>query len=73
MKAVMDCLGMWNHFSLPVMIFSPITCQKLLTVLSNPAKNACIRVKLAVVVDAGECLVKTTYKLKGDGPLAVYA
>ena len=40
--------------------FAPATRQKLLAILTDPAKNACLRIELAAVVDAGECLVKTT-------------
>lgn len=52
---------------------APAICSKLLAILSDPAKNAHLRVQLAAVVDRGECLVKTTYKLEGDGPLALCA
>lgn len=44
--------------------FAPATCQKLLAILSDPTKNACLGRELAAVIDAGECLVKTIYKLR---------
>lgn len=52
---------------------SPATCSKLLAVVSDPTKNALLKVELAAVVDGGESLVKATYKLEGDGPLALSA
>ena len=73
MKAVMELFGDIEPFVSTHDDFSPATRQKLLTILSDPAKNACLRIELAAVVDAGECLVKTTYKLEGDGPLALQA
>ena len=32
-----------------------------------------LKLELAVVVDAGECFMKITYMLEGDGPLAFHA
>lgn len=48
---------------------SPATSQKLLNMLHTPAVKAPLQAELAVVVDAGEALVKATYNLEGDGPL----
>lgn len=52
---------------------SPATCSKLLGIVSDPAKNAFIKIEVASVMDGGECLVKVTYKLEGDGLLALRA
>ena len=49
---------------------APATMTKLVSVLSN--KKDKLMVDLAAVIDAGEPLVKTTYNLKGDGPLALH-
>ena len=43
--------------------FAPATCQKFIAILSDPTKNARLGRELAAVIDAGECLVKTIYKL----------
>lgn len=55
---------------LRVQDLSPANCSKLLAIVSDLTKNPLLKVELAAVVDGGECLVKATYKLEGDGPLA---
>ena len=73
MKAVMIQFGDTEPFLRAQNDLSPATCSKLLGIVSDPAKNACLKAELAAVVDGGECLVKITYKLEGNGPLALYA
>ncbi len=39
--------------------------------MNDSSKKALLMVEMAVVVDAGEPVVKATYRLEGDGPLAL--
>jgi len=48
---------------------APTTRAKLLEILYDTRKKAFLQMELAAVVDAGEPFVKSTYTLKGDGPL----
>ena len=48
---------------------SPKSCEKLQLLLLTNSNN--LQIELAAVVDAGEPFVKATYKLEGDGPLAL--
>lgn len=48
---------------------APATMTKLISVITT--KKDMLMVELAAVIDAGEPLVKTTYDLEGDGPLAL--
>ena len=48
---------------------SPTTREKLLQMLSDRQRSACLWKDLAAVVDMGEYFVKATYRLEGDGPL----
>ena len=52
---------------------SPATCSHLLEIVQNTQKYHLLRVELAAVVDAGETIVKATYRLEGDGPLVFQA
>ena len=52
---------------------APSTRSKLLGIVSDPIKNACLKIELAAVVDGGEGLVRATYNLEGDGALAFCA
>ena len=47
----------------------PATMTKLVSVLST--KKDKLMVELAAVIGAGESLVKSTYNLEGDWPLAL--
>ena len=51
--------------------FSPAMKTKLLAILSDATNKALLMVEMAAVVDAGEPLVKATYRLEGDGPLSL--
>ena len=73
MKAVMVQFGDIETFLRAQDDLAPATCSKLLGIISDLAKNACLKTELAAVVDGGECLVQATYKLEGDGPLAFCA
>ncbi len=48
------------------------TRKTLLDQLGNSNTKALIQIELAAIVDAGEPLVKATYKLEGDGPLGFH-
>jgi hypothetical protein len=48
---------------------APKSLDKLLQLLLHSSKE--LMVEFAVTVDAGEPFVKATYKLEGDGPLAI--
>ena len=50
---------------------SPVTRGKLLALFSNLTKKATLQVELAAIVDFGEPFVKATYRLEGNGPLAL--
>ena len=50
---------------------SPATRSKLLQILHNPQELTSLKVELTVVVDVGVHFVKATYKLEGDGLLAL--
>ena len=48
---------------------APATMRKLVALLTD--KKDMLMMELAAVIDVGEPLVKTTYDLEGDGPLAL--
>ena len=52
-------------------IGSPATLSKLIGVFSDQSKNTYLQIELASVVDYGRHFVTATYKLEGDGPLAL--
>lgn len=51
--------------------FASALRPKLLAVLEDPQQNRLLQLELAATVDAGEPFVKATYRLEGDGPLAL--
>ncbi len=51
----------------------PPSRLKLLEILDHDPDKRKLCMELAVVVDAGEPIVKATYRLEGDGPLALTA
>ena len=51
----------------------PPTKLKLLSILDDLPQNRKLHMELAITVDAGEPFVKSTYRLEGDGPLALIA
>ena len=50
---------------------SPASKLKLHQLFSDPNKKIQLQIELAIAVDSGEPLVKATYNLEGDGPLAL--
>ena len=73
MKAVMVMFGDIEKFLTLHNDIAPATTRKLLEIMSNANSRSLLQLELASVVDAGESLVKATYKLEGDGPLAFHA
>lgn len=71
MKAVLVMFGDVQQFLSTHEDIAPATHSKLLAILSDPTKRGLLQLELAAVVDAGEPLVKTTYKLEGDGSLVL--
>ena len=51
----------------------PATIGKLREIANDFIKSVQLKVELAVLVDVGELFVQGTYKLEGDGPLALCA
>ena len=49
----------------------PATRPKLLQIMTDPQSSFLLKIELAAVVDFGEQFVKATYRLEGDGPIAV--
>ena len=54
-------------------LVSPATCSHLLEIVQSTQQYHLLRVELAAVVDAGEMIAKSTYRLEGDGPLVFQA
>ena len=52
---------------------SPATCSHLLEIVQSTQQYHLLRVELAAVIDAGQTIVKATYRLEGDGPLIFHA
>ncbi len=72
MHQVMQFFGDIEPFLTVNADLSPATRAKLLNYLSDASKNMLLQVELAAIIDWGEPFVKATYKLEGDGPLALY-
>lgn len=70
MKQLMDLFGDVEPFLKDVSV-SPVTVEKLLSVLRSPNDKKLLQVELAATVDAGMPFVKATYNLEGDGPLVL--
>ena len=51
--------------------FSGNTRSKLLEYFATPQMRHSLKVELAAVIDAGKPFVQATYKLEGDGPIAI--
>lgn len=68
LKQVLDLFGDVLPF---LEDFPPATCAKLLDMLNDPRQKPYLMVELAVTIITGLPLVKTTYALEGDGPLAL--
>ncbi len=70
-KQAMDLFGDVKAFLACDEEFSAATRTKLLFIMNDATKKALLMVEMAAVVDAGEPVVKATYRLEGDGPLAL--
>ena len=51
---------------------APTTHNKLIGFMSDTTKRQTLKLEMSVIVDAGALLVKATYRLEGDGPLALH-
>ena len=71
MKQLLELYGDVEAFLRTHEDLAPATRTKLLRYLDVPQKKSCIELELAVTVDAGLPFVQATYKLEGDGPLAL--
>ena len=49
--------------------YSPSTTKKLTQFITDTQKSICLQLELAVVIDAGEVFVKSSYALEGDEAL----
>ena len=47
------------------------TWRKMLDILHDQQKQALLQIELAATIDGGLPLVQTTYRVEGDGPLAL--
>ena len=70
MKQLLELFGDVEAF-LTMHDQAPATRHKLLQFLQDPQKKAFLEVELAIIVDAGMPFVQATYKLEGDGHLAL--
>ena len=71
MKQLLELYGDLETFLRRHDNLAPATRNKLLQHLDDPTKKALLQFELAVIVDAGMPFVQATYKLEGDGPLAL--
>ena len=64
---------LFDHVSpfLQALECSPTVQASLLHVMNSPDDLRCLRMQLAVTVDAGKLFVKKTYLLEGDGEMVV--
>ena len=70
-KQAMELFGDILPFLTSSEEFATTIRRKLLAILNDTTKKALLHVEMAAVVDAGEPLVKATYRLDGDGPIAL--
>ena len=66
----MDMFGNIHPF-LEEASVSPVTVNKLLSILQDLREKKLLQVKIAVTIDAGMPFVRATYNLDRDGPLAL--
>ncbi len=71
MKQLLELYGDLESFIRRHDDLGPATRKKLLQYLDDPSKKGFLQLELAVIVDAGMPFVQATYKLEGDGPLAL--
>ena len=68
---LMDLFGDLRPFLEATEDVGLVTCAKMRAILDDPLKSALLRLELAVTIDAGRPFVQATYRLEGDGPLAL--
>lgn len=68
-RQVLELFGDVPNFVSSSTDVAPKSKEKLMALLRSSPKE--LLVELAVTIDAGEPFVKATYKLEGDGPLAL--
>ena len=72
MKQLMDLFGDVLNQPFPEEVsVSPVSVEKLLSILRSPHEKKLCQVELAATIDAGMPFVKATYNLEGDGPLVL--
>ena len=71
MKQLLDLFGDIKPFLKSNTDISPATRAKLLSMLSDQQQKPHLMVELAVTIDAAMPFSRATYKLEGDGPLAL--
>lgn len=71
MKQLLELYGDVEAFLRTYEDLAPATRTKLLRYLDVPQNKSCIELELAATVEAGLPFVQATYKLEGDGPLAL--
>ena len=71
MNQILELFGDIEPFLRNTEEFSGITRAKLLEYFATSQIKNSLKVELAAVIDAGKPFVQATYKLEGDGPVAV--
>ena len=71
MKQLLEQYGDISLFLSSDEDFASVLKPKLLAVLEDPQQSKLLQLELAATIDAGEPFVKATYRLEGDGPLAL--
>ena len=68
---LLELFGDVGPFLMEYEDIGPRTRTRMLSILQDPSRKAYLVVEMAVVVDADRELVKTTYKIEGDGSLVL--
>ena len=71
MNQILELFGDIEPFLKSPEEFSGNTRSKLLEYFATPQMRHSLKVELAAVIDAGKSFVQATYKLEGDGPIAI--
>ena len=71
MKQLLEQFGDISPFLSSDEDFASVIKPKLLAILADPQQSRLLQLELAATIDAGEPFVKATYRLEGDGPLAL--
>ena len=70
-KQIMDLYGDVQPFLESSEDVGLATRAKMKKILGNPRSKALLQLELAITIDAGLPFVQATYRLEGDGPLAL--